>query len=120
MPLYTVSTKKPLSEPKKLSIVQSITETHCSVTGAPASYVQVVFAQGIPLHRKTAFHVLGSIRSGRSDDIKTAMRQQISTALSSLDSRKRLTEVVFVDLPASWIMEGGEIMPEPSEDEPHE
>ncbi len=119
MPLYTVSTKKPLSEQKKLSVVNSITQTHCSVTGAPASYVQVVFAQGIPLPRKTAFHVLGSIRSGRSAAIKTEMSDQINAALSSLDSAKRRTEVVFVDLPASWIMEGGEIMSEPSEDESH-
>ncbi len=119
MPLYTVSTKKPLSESKKLSVVSSITKTHCTVTGAPASYVQVVFAQGIPLPRNMAFHVIGSIRSGRSDEIKTKISNQIIKSLSSLDVRKRRTEVVLVDVPASWIMEGGEIMPEPGEEGTH-
>jgi len=89
------------------------------VTGAPASYIQVVFAQGIPLPKKTAFHVLGSILSGRSDAITTEMSDQIIAALSSLDSAKRLTEIVFVDLPANWIMEGCEIRPEPSVDKSH-
>ncbi|MDE2422087.1 MAG: DNA-binding protein [Gammaproteobacteria bacterium] len=116
MPLYTVSTKKPVSELKKLSIVKLITEAHCLLTGAPANYVQVVFAQGIPLPRKTAFHVLGSIRSGRSDAIKAQICQKITSALSSLDTKKRATEVMLIDVPASWIMEGGEIMPEPEQD----
>ena len=119
MPLYTVSTKKPVSESKKLSIVTSITEAHCSLTGAPANYVQVVFAQGIPLPRKTAFHVLGSIRSGRSEAVKTEIRRQITTALSNLDAKKRATDVVLFDVPASWIMEGGEIMPEPEQENLH-
>lgn len=119
MPLYTVSTKKPVSESKKLSIVKSITETHCQLTGAPANYVQVVFAQGIPLPRKMAFHVLGSIRSGRSDEIKTKIRQQIVAALSELDAKKRATEVVIFDVPASWVIEGGEMMPEPVQENLH-
>ncbi len=119
MPLYTISTKKPLSEQNKLHIVRSITDTHCTVTGAPASYVQVVFAQGIPLPRNVAFHVLGSIRSGRSESTKTSISTQIATALSALDVKKRRTEVVLIDIPARWIMEGGEIMPEPDEESIH-
>ncbi len=120
MPLYICNTKKgTLSPEAKRNIAQDITRIHCSVTGAPAIFVHAVFfeeAPFFPLEEKTLF-VRGTIRKGRSavqrEEIADAVRQSlVSHGQTSIDE----TQAVILETPASWVLEGGEIMPEPGEE----
>ncbi|GAB2889070.1 tautomerase family protein [Microbulbifer echini] len=118
MPLYTISTQRPLSSVEQQMLVSEITEVHCTVTGAPAQFVQVVFSQGVYLRSKNIVHVLGSIRSGRSDKIKSTLANGfIETASKVLGCPTSRCEVDLIDVPASWVIEGGAVMPEPGEEQ---
>ena len=117
MPLYTVSTHKPLDETQKQKIVAGITHIHCQLTNAPAMFVQVVFSFNVPLNKNKKVHLIGSIRSGRSGDLKQKLIDQFKHLFSeTLAGGRDITHIVLIDVPASWTIEGGEIMPEPGEE----
>lgn len=117
MPLYTVSSHNPLDETQKQKIVDGITRIHCQLTNAPAMFVQVVFSFNVPLNKNKKVHLIGSIRSGRSGDIKQKLIDQFEHLFSeTLGGGSDIAQVVLIDVPASWILEGGEIMPEPGEE----
>ena len=69
-----------------------------------------------PREDKRVF-VRGSIRKGRSDEQKAQIAERIQAALieyGGLDQSE--TGVVIRETPASWVLEGGEIMPEPGDE----
>ncbi len=120
MPLYICnSSRGTLDAVAKERIANAITDIHCSVTGAPASFVHAVFfeeAPHIPLGDKT-LAVRGTIRKGRSD----AQKQKIADAIRSAlvehgDVATGQADAHIQETPASWVLEGGEIMPEPGEE----
>ncbi|MEM6709747.1 MAG: tautomerase family protein [Pseudomonadota bacterium] len=120
MPLYLCNTKRDqLDGQAKQRIAHDITQIHCDVTGAPAKFVHVMFfedAAHLPLEGK-ALRVRGSIRKGRSDDQKARIAAAIRSSLAR--HGKVVTEqadAVIQETPASWVLEGGEIMPEPGEE----
>lgn len=120
MPLYICNAEKnSLSAEAKEKIATAITDIHCSVTGAPASFVHAVFfenAPQFPLEDKSII-VRGTIRRGRSDDQKNEIAERIKSSLmenAGADSQR--VEALIRETPASWVMEGGEIMPEPGEE----
>ena len=118
MPLYTVSTRKSLATETKQKIVDAITEQHCTITEAIPEFVQVFFSEGVPLDRGIDLHLLGSIRSGRTDETKLRMSNAFKRALSNIiQSKPDDIESVLSDVPASWVMEGGQILPEPGQEE---
>ncbi|USD20139.1 hypothetical protein MJO52_13740 [Microbulbifer variabilis] len=118
MPLYTISTQRPLSGSEQQALVSGVTEAHCTITGAPAQFVQVVFSRGIHLRSKSSLHILGSIRSGRSDKIKSALANSfIRMASQLLGCSSARCEVDLIDVPASWVIEGGAVMPEPGDEQ---
>ena len=120
MPLYICNAAKgAIKDDAKPKIAADITRIHCDVTGAPPEFVHAFFVEDAPnqpLGEKTAF-LFGSIRSGRNDEQKaqivSQMRQSVEThagiAIDQID-------MVTVDVPASWVLEGGAIMPEPGEE----
>ncbi len=117
MPLYTVSSHKPLDETQKQKIVAGITQIHCQLTQAPAMFVQVVFSFNVPLTKNKKVHLIGSIRSGRSGDIKQKLINQFKHLFSeTFGGESDIAQIVLIDVPASWTIEGGEIMPEPGEE----
>lgn len=117
MPLYTVSTKKPLTHDVRDQLAAGITQLHCDATGAPAEFVQVVFSFNVPLGKHKQVHLLGSIRSGRSSETKqliiSRFHQLFHTVLRTTEDQ---AVVQLMDVPASWVIEGGDIMPEPGEE----
>ncbi len=120
MPLYVCNSRKDaLNQDTKTHLARAITETHCKVTGAPPSFVHVVFfeeALQFPLEGKTLY-VRGTIRKGRSDDQKNQIKELISKSLieySNVSSAE--VEAQIGETPASWVLEGGEIMPEPGDE----
>ena len=124
MPLYICNTKQDvLDQNQKASIAQAITDIHCTVTGAPPSFVHVMifeealrFPQDGKEDSKDIF-VRGTIRAGRSDDQKNDISERIQKALVSHTGLEPSRAAALIrETPASWVLEGGEIMPEPGEE----
>ena len=117
MPLYTVSTRQPLSARVKERAATMITDVHCAHTQAPRTFVNVYFSQNVPLPRGIDLHVFGTVRGGRTTEtnerIKADMVDQFAT-LTGLSPRQVGLELFPV--PASWVMEGGTVLPEPGDE----
>jgi len=117
MPLYTVSSHSPFTQKEQSDLVHAITQVHCEATGAPAQFVQVIFSRGVKLRKKYALHILGSIRSGRSAAIKERLISGFKSAAAQVQNHTpQGCHVELLDVPASWVIEGGDIMPEPGEE----
>lgn len=121
MPLYRIALREGTStEAQRAQIAKEIVRVHCAVTGAPPSFVHAFFSESPPaaLPEGKAAFVLGSIRGGRTDaqkaEIVSKLTRSVSDALG-LDPAE--VGVVTVDVPSHWIMEGGELLPEPGEEE---
>ncbi|MEM1230533.1 MAG: tautomerase family protein [Pseudomonadota bacterium] len=120
MPLYICNTRKgALDAHARAAIAQDITDIHCDVTGAPPIFVHAAFFEesaGFPLDDK-ALYVRGTIRKGRSDGQKEEIAQRIVQSLTrhgGVDDSSAAAQIR--ETPASWVLEGGEIMPEPGEE----
>lgn len=120
MPLYICNAMAgKIDDAAKEKIAADITRIHCEVTDAPPTFVHAFFFEEAPFWKlgdKTAF-LFGSIRAGRNDEQKAQivdeMRQSIHTHTGiPLDDIAAITR----DTPASWVMEGGDILPEPGEE----
>jgi phenylpyruvate tautomerase PptA (4-oxalocrotonate tautomerase family) len=120
MPLYRCTVAKGLTSFEQRSLIaKEITRIHCEITGAPAEFVHAFFAEdadGQLPDGQQAF-VLGSIRAGRTpaqkQQLASDMRRAVATILGRTEAE---VTVVTVDVPARWIMEGGDILPEPGEE----
>ncbi|MEL7032168.1 MAG: tautomerase family protein [Pseudomonadota bacterium] len=120
MPLYICNAAKgAIDDAAKPKIAADITRIHCDVTGAPPQFVHAFFVEDAPnqpLGDNTA-SLFGSIRAGRTDAQKA---QIISEMRASIQTHTGIAldqiGMVTADVPASWVLEGGEIMPEPGEE----
>jgi len=120
MPLYRCAVAEGLTtEAQRARIAKEIVRIHCGATGAPASFVHAFFSEippdALPAG-KVAF-VLGTIRSGRSDDQKARIVSELTHVLAEVLGRgPDDVGVVTADVPSKWNMEGGELLPEPGEE----
>ncbi|CAE7205219.1 trkI [Symbiodinium microadriaticum] len=108
-----------LSNAAKEKIAQDITDIHCDVTDAPPTFVHAFFFEDgddAKLGDKTvALH--GNIRAGRNDAQKAEIVRRMQTSIHSHSGLPLDTiQVTTSDTPASWVMEGGELLPEPGEE----
>lgn len=117
MPLYTVSTTNPVPRTQRQAIAQLIMNVHCQLTGAPETFVNVVFSSNVPLENGVVLHVLGAVRKGRTplmkETLQQAMVERISEFLRVPEFQMQFT---MHEVPAQWVMEGGEVLPEPGEE----
>lgn len=124
MPLY-----RALVEPGLLSLEQrtvfanDVMDVHCDVTGAPPSFVHVLFAEDDEgrLDDGQAALVFGTIRNGRTAEQKQEIADRLTaafTAASGVDAGA--VQVVSVDIDATKTMEGGVLLPEPGSPEEEE
>lgn len=121
MPLYIVNSKAgAVPEAAKAALAETLTEIHCRVTDAPPTFVHVFFfdeAPNPPLGDKTAM-VYGQIRAGRTDAQKSQIWAEMGDAVAKHAGIAREEIHSFTtDTPASWVMEGGDVLPEPGEEE---
>lgn len=121
MPLYICNSQKGLiSDQLKASIATDITRIHCKVTDAPSTFVHVFFfenASHVPLGDKQAL-LYGQIRAGRTIKQKEELVERMSEAIHVHSGILRENISAFTtDTPASWVMEGGDLLPEPGEEE---
>ena len=120
MPLYRCAVTEGLTcEDQRARIAKEIVRIHCGVTGAPPSFVHAFFSELPPSALpagKRAF-VLGSIRAGRTDEQKRQIVSELGDVVADvLGCAPGEVGVATVDVPASWVMEGGELLPEPGEE----
>ncbi|BFM17002.1 tautomerase family protein [Maricurvus nonylphenolicus] len=127
MPLYLCSYPTgAISPEKKQTISQAVTDVHCEVTGAPPTFVHVVFFSSEKLAllqslwggESTAdYQLFGNIRSGRTDEVKnklvSGMRQAVADVIGVNFSEVTMSTR---DVQAKWVMEGGDLLPEPGEE----
>ncbi|SIO10441.1 Phenylpyruvate tautomerase PptA, 4-oxalocrotonate tautomerase family [Parasphingorhabdus marina DSM 22363] len=121
MPLYmTNAVQGAITDAAKQKIATDITRIHCDVTDAPPAFVHAFFVEDaphMPLDGKAAF-LLGSIRAGRSAEQKAQIIDEMRQAIHEHSGLPQDDiQVVIRDTPASWVMEGGDIMPEPGEED---
>ena len=101
------------------AVADRITDVHCQVTGAPPEFVNVLFLHGQRTRHGERLAVIGNVRSGGNrnqeltDSLQMAIHMGVAKAagLAATDVSVRL-----IGFPASWGMEGGEILPEPGEE----
>jgi phenylpyruvate tautomerase PptA (4-oxalocrotonate tautomerase family) len=123
MPTYTVTTTaNHLTPRQKTRIAQDITRVHKAVTGAPAVFVQVLFADtdpanhfigGKPLHHDFIF-LQGHIRAGRTLEQKQDLLLQLVAALAEAAAAPKNAVWAYLnELPANQMVEFGHPLPQP-------
>ena len=117
MPLYTVSTQTAIANDKREALANLIMNVHCGITGAPETFVNVMFVQNVPLEEGVALNVVAGVRKGRTPKMNDTLKAEMIKSIAEL---MRLAEfqvqLAMFETPAQWIMEGGEILPEPGEE----
>jgi phenylpyruvate tautomerase PptA (4-oxalocrotonate tautomerase family) len=119
MPVYTLACNNFLNTSTSQRIAEAITNVHIETTGAPAEFVSVVFMYGQPLKPNIRMSVNGNVRSGGNrnkeltEDLKRKLLKAMADASALAESQ---IEVNLLGFPASWVMEGGEILPEPGQE----
>lgn len=121
MPLYLCRAEPGvIPEGAREAIAVEILRIHCEVTGAPPTFVHTFFMEETPRGStpgERAVALLGSIRAGRTDEQKTSMIEGMQDAIRACVAGPLGTvSGTLVETPASWIMEGGDVMPEPGEE----
>jgi phenylpyruvate tautomerase PptA (4-oxalocrotonate tautomerase family) len=123
MPIYNcVAPAGRVSMQARKKIATAITDIHCGSTSAPRSFVHVFFREtsadgkddtGAP----TPFFIDGVNRAGRETDVVLALKSDLRKANADI-AGVPLDQVGanISEVPASWVMEGGAILPEPGEE----
>ena len=124
MPLYrTLVRPGLLTEQQREAFANDVVDVHCAVTGAPRSFVHVLYADdedGRLGDGQNAL-VFGTIRNGRTPSQKQEIASSLSAALATKAAVPIDTiTVVSVDIDASYTMEGGKLLPEPGSAEEEE
>ena len=120
MPLYRCIVSPELSSyEQRAEIAEHVTRIHCEVTGGLPLFVHTFFAEDdagmLPADKRAL--MLGSIRAGRTAEQKTRLVAELEQSLACiLDVTGDQVSVVTVDVPARWVMEGGDILPEPGDE----
>ncbi|MEM9301350.1 MAG: 4-oxalocrotonate tautomerase [Pseudomonadota bacterium] len=116
MPLYNLACARPLEPAQRQAVATAITEAHCSTTGAPAAFVNVVFLDHYPLPAPQVISLLGGVRTGgnRTAAIVEKLRRALHTGVAAaLDVPAEAVGLGLIGVPSNWVVEGGEVMPEP-------
>jgi phenylpyruvate tautomerase PptA (4-oxalocrotonate tautomerase family) len=126
MPTYAISTARALTADQRAKIVESVTTIHQVEATAPRYFVQVVFykvepgAMFIGGEAASPDHVWvrADIRSGRTPQQKAKMLQRIMRETSEiLGISEQAVWVYISDIPAHGVLEFGNVLPEPGEEE---
>jgi phenylpyruvate tautomerase PptA (4-oxalocrotonate tautomerase family) len=115
MPVYhcTLPASR-LDDGKREQIAGEVTRIHCESTGAPPDFAHVLF---VDAPEGGGASVLGSIRAGRPAELKARMAAAIAEAVAkAIGGEPADVRVHLLDVPASWVMEGGALLPEPGEE----
>lgn len=116
MPLYNLACREPLRPDLRQSVASAITGAHCRETGAPAEFVNVVFLDNYPLPAGQVISLLGGVRIGgnRTPEVIERLRVALHAGIAgALGVGADAVGMTLIGVPSNWIVEGGEVMPEP-------
>ena len=115
MPLYLCALPRGrASADAKQSIARDITRIHCELTQAPPTFVHVFFLEDDNLSQ---VQIQGNIRAGRTPELVEQMVLEMRGAVAAtLDLDIAEVMMLAREVPSSWVMEGGDLMPEPGEE----
>ena len=121
MPVYRCNTPAgTLTQDQRNQIAKAFTDVHCNFTNAPRKFVQVLFfetPQGADTGYPTPHFIDGGNRAGRSSETKQAILEGLTEVLSRIGNLSRDSiGGKITEGPASWSMEGGQILPEPGQE----
>jgi phenylpyruvate tautomerase PptA (4-oxalocrotonate tautomerase family) len=125
MPFYSCNVPAgSLTDNEKDDLARAITRIHAEVTGAPPDLVHVIYNElgaadsytaGEP---STDIIITGHIRAGRSDPEKQRLLREVAGAGAAITRRPLDSIAVLIrDVPAKYILESGEIVPELGEED---
>lgn len=119
MPLYRCSSPKArLDDAQREQIAVAFTDIHCELTGAPRTFVHAQFHHHTPAAGEPEFVLHAGIRAGRDEELARRLISRCIEAVSRIAQvpperiRMRTSST-----PASWILEGGRVLPEPGEED---
>ena len=123
MPVYNcIAPAGRVSMEARKKIATAITDVHCSSTNAPRSFVHVFFretpADGeSDTGAEAPYYIDGVNRAGRRTDVVLELKADLRKAYADI-AGVPLDQVgaSISEVPASWVMEGGAILPEPGEE----
>ncbi len=123
MPVYNcIAPAGRVSMEARRKIATAITDIHCESTNAPRSFVHVFFRETSDSDNgssvvETPYFIDGVNRAGRQADVVLKLKSDLRKAYSEL-AGVPLDQVgaSISEVPASWVMEGGAILPEPGEE----
>ena len=125
MPLYQcISREALLDDSGRETIAAEITRIHCNATGAPPSFVNVLFLDTprgkffIEGRRSNHSVLLGTVRQGRDVATRQAMLRDLSQMWKRLTGQSEGELLVALsDVPSENMMEAGLILPRPGDEE---
>jgi phenylpyruvate tautomerase PptA (4-oxalocrotonate tautomerase family) len=124
VPIYEViATHGTLSPEVKAEIARAITTIHAQETGAPGHFIHVYFPElpGGSLftagEQSSTVIVRALVRAGRPDQVREAILKRTSDMLQEVaDVSAMETLVTVIDVPPSWAIEAGILLPEPTKE----
>lgn len=118
MPLYRCTAPAGLLDAeRRQSVADAFTSIHCELTGAPPSFVHVHFHDASD-DEQAPIVLHGGIREGRTDETRAELVRRCVAAVSAiLDVPETDIAMRTSTTPASWIFEGGRVLPAPGEEE---
>ncbi len=124
MPLYRCFTEPDsLDDGQRAAIAQAITDIHCDATTAPPSFVHVQFLdrdgdRGGGRGDAAAVRLHGGLRAGRPPEVTETIIDRCRTTVAEIAGIDvGAVSMRTSETPASWIFEGGRVLPEPGEEE---
>jgi phenylpyruvate tautomerase PptA (4-oxalocrotonate tautomerase family) len=126
MPSYTVyAAAGALSSAQRAELAESITALHSEHTGAPRSFVQTIFLTvpadayfiGAEPADPRCVWVYGHIRQGRAETVRTAMAEDMATAVQRVAGVPRQFVWVYLnELARTDMIEFGSVLPVPGQE----
>ena len=130
MPYYRcLIPKDSLDYNQRSRVAEAFTDVHCGISAAPRNFVHVAFLEADGsgaiadshgsgmLQYSTPYFIAGGNRAGRSQEVRKQILEGLIACFSEVASVS--TEDVsghISEVPASWTMEGGQVLPEPGEE----
>ena len=118
MPVYSLTTNKPIAPHHKRALVDLVTDTHCSIMIAPEQFVHVLFSDGIPLFDGHHLYIHANVRYGRSQNQIDQMCETLTQGCAKiLGIESNKIYINLLEIQGKWAMEGGHVMPDPGEED---
>lgn len=119
MPLYRcTSPSGSLNDAQRAAIALAFTDIHCELTGAPRTFVHVQFHHQPAQPSRTPFSLHAGIRAGRDQELTRTLMQRCIAAVAGIAAvSPEQISMRTSATQASWILEGGRVLPEPGEEE---